>query len=279
MRPFISEKSYPLLPRSNALPALLAALLFVAASSANAVVTLLGNPYTPSGANFSIYAVQGLDLSTGNGSGGNPQVNRGVEFDDGLGVSYSQPNGNLTHFGLGLYSDAQHQVQTTGLRVQYNTLVDPFSLTLRLEDFDLGANDTFFKSDKVEPGILLLGANNTILANALPTDIWSALSVVPGGKGGKGFSDVWDLSFTQLFANLNLQNTPISGFVLYADQTRGERPNSDPYFLVSAGNGIPAIPEPPTYFAGIAAFVFALVFHVQQARKRKRLIIARNRLR
>ncbi|MGH8099909.1 MAG: hypothetical protein ACREIW_01330 [Chthoniobacterales bacterium] len=278
MRPFISEKSYPLLSRSSAFAPLLAALFFVAVSSANAVVTLLGNPYTPSGANFSIYAIQGLDLSTGHGSG-SPQVNRGLEFDDGLGVSYSQPNGNLTHFGLGLYSDAQHQTQTTGLRVQYNTLVDPFSLTLRLEDFDLGANDTFFKPDKVEPGILLLGANNTILANALPTDIWSALSVVPGGKGGKGFSDVWDLSFTQLFANLNLQNMPISGFVLYADRTRGERTPSDPYFLVSAGNGIPAIPEPPTYFAGIAAFVFALVFHVQQARKRKRLIVARNRLR
>jgi hypothetical protein len=272
MKPFTTRKSSRVLPRPNAFSVLLAALLVAAAPTVHAVVTLLGNPYTPTGANFSIYAVQGLDLSTGNGSGG-------VEFDDGLGVSYSQPNGNLTNFGLGLYSDPQHQIQTTGLRVQYNTLVDPFSLTLRLEDFDLGANDPFFRSDKVEPGILLLGANNTILANALPTDIWSALTVVPGGKGGKGFSDVWDLSFTQLFANLNLQNTPIRGFILYADQTRGERPNSDPYFMVSAGNGMPAIPEPPTYFAGIAAFVFALLFHVQQTRKRKRLIAERNRLR
>jgi hypothetical protein len=260
-------KSHLLKLGSNAVPVLFAALLVVAASSANGAVTLLGNPYTPTGADFSIHAIQGLDLSTGNGSGGSPQVNLGVEFDDGLGVSYTDQNNHLRNFGLGLYS-AQNQTLTTGLRIQYTSLINPSSLTVRLEDFDLSATDTFFKPNKVEPGMLILGANNTILGNALPTDIWSALSVVhrPNGQ----FQDVWELNFAQVLANLHLQqNTPINGFILYADRTAGEQANSDPYFLVSVGNGIPVIPEPATYFAGIMAFVIAFTFHFQQARKKK----------
>jgi len=258
-------KTFVLKLNSIAFPVLLAAALVVStASNATATVTLLGNPYTPPGADYSISAIQGLDLNTGNGSGGSPQVNLGFEFDDGLGVSYTDQNNHLTHFGLGLYSGAQNQFLTTAMHIQYNTLVNPDSITVRLEDFDIHANATFFNAHKVEPGVLILGANNTILANALPTDVWAALSNVAGGQ----HDDVWDLSLGTLVSNLNLQG-PISGFILYADRTAGERPNSDPYFLVSAGNGIPVIPEPATYFAGIAAVLFAAVFHFNQARKRK----------
>ena len=59
-------------PRRALFPALLAAVLAVVASSANAV-TELGNPYTPPGADFSIYAEQNVNLSTGNGQGGTPK--------------------------------------------------------------------------------------------------------------------------------------------------------------------------------------------------------------
>lgn len=247
---------------SIAFPALVAGLLVIAGSGANASVTLLGNPYTPPGADYSIYAIQGLNLNTGTGSGGSPQVNLGFEFDDGLGVSYTDSSNHLHNFGVGLYNG--NQPLTTALHIQYNSLVSPDGITVRLEDFDINANATFFNPGKVEPGVLILGANNTILANALPTDVWAALSNVPGGQHG----DVWDLSLGALAANLNLQG-PISGFILYADRTAGERANSDPYFLISAGNGIPVIPEPATYFAGIAAMLFAAVFHFSQARKRK----------
>lgn len=261
-------KSRLLMQRSIIFPGLISALMTFGAYSANAAVTLLGNPYTPSGANFSISAIQGINLSTGDGSGGNPQVNLGVEFADGIGVSYTQDNGQLKHFGLGLYSPSHNQTESTGLRIQYSSLVDPNTLTIRLEDFDLKENSTFFNPGKVEPGILILGPNNTILANALPTDIWSAMSSVPGSNGR--FQDVWDVSFAQLLVNLNLQVNAISGFILYADQTAGEHANSDPYFLVSVGNGMPAIPEPTTYFAGIAGLAFALIHHLQQrSRKRK----------
>ena len=238
-----------------------AVLLVAAASSANASVTLLGNPYTPQGANYSIYAVQNIDLTNGTGNG-NPQVNLGFEFDDGIGVSYSQANGSLRNFGLGLYNSGG--LQSTALRIQYQSLVDPSQISVRLEDFDISANATFFKPGKVEPGVLLLGNNGNIITNALPTDIWTALSNVPGGQHG----DVWDLSFARLFRNLNLQNQAISGFILYADRTAGEQANSDPYFLVSLGNGIPLIPEPSTYVAGFAALAFALL-HVRNARKRR----------
>jgi hypothetical protein len=45
---------------------------------------------------------------------------------------------------------------------------------------------------------------------------------------------------------LHLVDAPITGFVLYADSANGETPNSDPYLLVSVGNGVP-VPEPATW--------------------------------
>jgi hypothetical protein len=253
-------------------PALVAVLVAVAAPSANAVVTLLGNPFRPTGADFQIYASQAVDLSTGNGqSGVNPQANLGVEFPDGIGISYDTGGKSLTNFGLGLYSDTQHNTQTTGLSLQYDQLVQASSLTVRLEDFDISSTSTFFNPQKVEPGVLFLGPTGSVIRNALPTDIFSALTFV--NSGGK--ADVWDLSFAQLLGNLHMQDTAISGFVLYADRTNGEVPNSDPYFLVSAGNGIPAIPESGTYLPGIAAIIFVLTFHIHRLCERKKVPVTR----
>lgn len=252
---------------------LLSAVAFLAIGSAANAVVLLGNPFTPIGANYSIFALQGIDAANPQGTSGfSPQVNKDFEFPDAIGVSYDRGGGQLTDFGLGLYFNAQNQVQSTGMRFQFNTLVTASSLTVRLEDFDIKAGDTFFNPNKVEPGILLLGDNNTIYGSATPTDIFSALVNVPasGGKGGKKgkASDVWDVNFAQLLANLHLADAPIRGFILYADAANGERPNSDPYLLVSAGNGI-VVPEPATYLAGFAAFAFALLFHARQVRKKK----------
>ena len=56
---------------------------------------------------------------------------------------------------------------------------------------------------------------------------------------------MWDINFAGLLSTLNLADTPINGFVLFADQTGGEQPSSDPYLLVSVGSGI-VVPEPTT---------------------------------
>ena len=39
----------------------------------------------------------------------------------------------------------------------------------------------------------------------------------------------------------------------------GEKPNSDPYLLISIGNGIPAVPEADTYMVGLFGIGVALV--------------------
>jgi len=226
------------------------------ATQANAVF-LRGQPYTPAGANFSIFAVQGINPSSPTGiTGVNPQVNGDFEFDNSIGVSYDKGNGQLQDFGLGLYSDSAHAVQSTGLKITYNQPVDAFSVRATLEDFDIKSNDTFFNSRKVEPGVVIFGANGQVIANADPTKVFSALSY-NSTLSASNHGDVWDLDFSKLFANLNLQDQNISGFLLYADQLNGERPNSDPYLLISVGNGIPSIPEASNYIAGAVAILIA----------------------
>ena len=246
--------------------ALLAAgALFVVSSSANAVL-LQGNPFIPAGADFQIFALQGIDSSTPTGKTGfSPQVNRDFEFAGATGVSYDRGNGQLTDFGLGLYFKAQQQVQSTGLNIQFNGLVNASSVNITVEDFDIKLGATFFNPQKVEPGILILGPNKTVIASASPTDIFGNLTPHSGKT-----SDVWDINLGQLLTTLKMSDTAISGYILYADATAGERPNSDPYLLVSAGNGIVVVPEFGNYIAGLAAIAFAGLFHVRQLQLRRK---------
>jgi len=235
---------------------------FTIASSAHAVV-VLGNPYTPTGANFTITAIQGVTDANPLGiSGVSPQVNRDFEFQGATGVSYDIGGGKLTNFGLGLYSGANNSILSTGLRIDYNDLVSASSIVVRVEDFDIDTKATFFNPQKVEPTVLLLGDNNAILGKASPTQIFSALTPVSGSK------DVWDLEFDKLLSNLNIADGPIRGFVLAADMNNGERPNSDPYLLVSIGNGIPAVPEGDTYMVGLFGIGIAAVSVVRTMKRR-----------
>jgi len=254
--------------KSNQILAALLAVgtLLIANSSANAVL-LVGNPFVPTGANFQMFALQGIDSSTPTGkSGFSPQVNRDFEFPDSIGVSYDQGNGQLTNFGLGLYFNSQQQVQSTGLNIRYNGLVSASSVNITVEDFDIKAGATFFNPQKVEPGILILGPNNTVIASASPTDIFHNL--VPNTKTGQK-GDVWDINLGSVLNTLNISDTTISGFILYADATGGERPNSDPYLLVSAGNGI-VVPEASNYIVGLAGIMFAGLFHRRQVQLKRK---------
>lgn len=167
------------------------------------------------------------------------QVNTDVEFTGGIGVSYADPKtGKLTNFGIGLYSGSSNQTLSTGLRIALSQPTDAASLTITLADFDISAGkDKFFNPKKVEPSILLLGPGGVVYASASPADIFSLLtpdSTALGGKGKKGDkADVWDLNFGALLKSLNLADTTITGYVLYADAKGGETVKSDPYFFVS----------------------------------------------
>jgi hypothetical protein len=243
---------------------LLVALASILSTSHANAAMVLGNPYTPTGADFSIFALQGIDSSNPFGAtSANPQVNIGVEFRDGIGVSYDKGGSQLQNFGVGLYSTQSQVTQSTGLRVQYNAPVDVSSVTITLEDFDIDGKATSFRVDKVEPSILLLGAGNSILATASPLQIFSALRPHHASQPN---ADVWDLNLGALANGLH---TPITGFVLAADMLNGERSNSDPYFLVSTGNAMPAVPEPANYLAGLAALGLAAAFHGKQLLKRR----------
>jgi hypothetical protein len=261
------HRSRPLVGSTLAL--LLLAASFCVCSSAHAVF-LRGQPFTPTGANFSIFAAQGIDNSNPTGqSGFNPQVNGDFEFKDSIGVSYDDGSGHLTDFGVGLYN-AAGAVKSTGLNVQYNTLVDANSITITIEDFDIHAGkDTFFNPHKVEPVITIFGANHSVIATAQPTDIFSLL--VPNNTaGGKGSTDVWDLNIGAVLNSLHISDTTITGFLLSADMSHGEIPNSDPYLLVAIGRGTP-VPEMGTLFPVIGLLVAVLSTQVLRRRKVQQL--------
>ena len=138
------------------------------------------------------------------------------------------------------------------------------SIVVTLEDFDIKAGkDTFFNPQKVEPTLILLGDNNTILGKADPTKLFSALTPT-GDKSG----DVWNLNFSKVLANLNLADGPIRGFILGADMANGEKPNSDPYLMIAVGNGIPAVPEGDTYIAGLFGIGIAIASTVRSLKRR-----------
>lgn len=226
--------------------------------SASAAVIRQGASYSPTGADFTIVALQGVDSGDPLGASGfSPQVNNNFEFDPSIGVTYDTGGGHLTDFGLGLYQDASHATQSTGLRVNYTAPVDAASVTITVEDFDIKMSDGGFNfAHKVAPTISLLGANNAIIATFNPSDIFPAMTERPTANG-HGESDVWDINFGALLTRLHLSSSQITGFVLSADSANGETSNSDPYLLLAIGNGIPVVPEASNYIAGLVALVIA----------------------
>jgi len=220
-----------------------AMLLFVV-PCLHAAVERVGNPAAPRiGANFDIFALQGLnDLGVDSLAFA---VNRNFEFENSIGVTIDLGGGKLKDFGIGLYQDAAKATQSTGLEVIYDNPIFASSATATVEDFDISSKDTFFKSTKVEPRIAFLGPGNIILDIATPADIFPNLVATAAGPGGaKG--DTWNINFAGLANTIGLLGTtPINGFILFADQAAGEVANSDPYLLVSVGPGT-AVPEPAT---------------------------------
>ena len=245
-------------------------LLFtLAAFVPNARATFLrGQPFTPAGANFSMSAVQGIDASHPNGqSSFHPQVNGDFEFKDSIGVSYDDGTGNLKDFGLGLYQDSSKNTFSTGLMINYNALVKASSVTITIEDFDINAGASGFNNQKVEPSITLFGPGGSIFASLTPAQLFPYL--VANTTAGQAKGDVWDLNFGAVLSGLKLADGPISGFLLYADQLNGEKANSDPYLLVSVGSGIPQVPEPANYLAGVAAILMLGFSHLTILRRKR----------
>jgi hypothetical protein len=238
--------------------AIVAAVALMTASAASSAVIRQGPTFSPTGSDFTIVALQGVDSGDPLGASGfSPQVNNNFEFDPSIGVTYDTGGGHLTDFGLGLYQNSSNATESTGLRVNYNAPVDAASVTITVEDFDIKLSDGGFNfAHKVAPTISLLGASNNIVATFSPSDIFPAMTERPTANG-HGESDVWDINFGALLTRLHLSSSQIAGFVLSADSANGETSNSDPYLLLAIGNGIPVIPEASNYIAGLVAIVIA----------------------
>jgi len=254
----IANYSLPSFNRSRlfAAPAVFIAMLFLVPCGLQAAVDRVGNPATPRlGANFDIFALQGL-----NDSGVDSlafAVNRNFEFDQSIGVTIDLGGGKLKDFGIGLYQDAAKVTHSTGLEVIYDQPIFASSATATVEDFDIQAGkDTFFKVGKVEPRIALLGPGNSIFKIATPADIFPNLVATTGAAKG----DTWNINFAGLLNTLHLADTPINGFILFADQAAGEVANSDPYLLISVGSGT-QVPEPGSALLLIVAGCFSCLFH------------------
>jgi hypothetical protein len=221
--------------------------------------TRVGGTYTPSGANYSITAVQGIDASHQYGqSQYSPQVDLNYEMNPSIGVAYDQGDGKLKDFGIGLYTDKSKDVASTGLFIKYDSMVDANTADLVLEDFDLKSGATSFQKNKVEPSLFVFGAGGSLLASANPDDVFGAMTPLSGYK-----EDTWDLNLGKLLANDHIAAGAVSGVLLYADAKDGEKGDSDPYLLRAVPNA-QAVPEPASMSAlGLACAGFL-------ARRRKK---------
>lgn len=250
-----------LISKQAMLPALVAGVLALAISNANATVQL-GNPYTPAGADYTITAKSGINST--NGSGGTSagaQVNSDFEFKGTLGVTYTN-GGKVTDFGVGIYSSGGSTF-STGLQVMYHQPVIASSATVTLADFDLKSNAAFFNPNKVESSVLVFSGANTFSFD--PTQVFAALTNTTGPTG----EDYWNLNFGTLLSNSGQNpNMAINGFLLYADSANGEKVPSDPYFITSIG-GIVPVPEPSTYIGGLAIVALLIAAHAKAVLKRK----------
>jgi len=242
------------------------------ANSAHATVMDLGPSISPS-PGLTITAVQGIDASNPFGQGGAPQVNQNFEFAGSTGVAYTGGSGGgkggkgggtagLTNFGLGLYTSSGGTVESTGLKATFSAPVAASSVTITVEDFDIQSVAGGFRTAKVEPNISIFGANGALIGTATPSQVLANMQAAAGADKG----DVWNVNVGGLLKTMGKSDTTISGYLLSADSSNGERTNSDPYLLVSAGAGIPSVPETSTVLPLLG--VLGLIIGAPIARRR-----------
>lgn len=210
----------------------------------------LGNPYSPTGATYQIYAYQdmtpGATSLTGTQTGAS--VNQDFEFTPGIGVSRTgkDAKGNpiSIDFGIGLY-DAVPGSLSTGLDVHYNTLVYANSVTITLADFDLGSAAKDFNSAKVAATALIQTSKG--IYSATSADVFKYMTYA----GLTNREDTWNLNVGGLLAS---KGAPVDAFVsdvyLAASLKNiagvATSSPSDPYFITAVSSGV-TIPEPGSF--------------------------------
>ena len=219
-----------------------AAVLIVLSASASAQTQRVGASYSPTGSDYTVTALQGIDSSNPNGQ--SAIVNLDFEMKPSIGVTYDQGGGKLKDFGIGLYSSGHNgPVESTGLAVTYDTLVTASSATLTVEDFDIHSLTSGFKPGKVEPLISVYGAGGALIGTATPQQVLASMTA-----NGKPGDDVWDINMATLLSNMHSSATSISKVVLFADAANGEKTSSDPFLLRAISKGQP-VPEPASLCA------------------------------
>lgn len=252
-------------PQRLPLPAAAAAVLLAMTSLSAATPIELGQPYTPTGENYSITALQNLTpltLDGGTSVGANPNVNLG--FQGGFGVRYTNSYGSLTDFGIGLYDASCApgiQTASTGLNIAFDHLVYSRGLSATVGGFGLNEFSTDAAPDRVAPTISIYGNGGSLLGNFSTADIIAGHAVqLLTSHDPIAQTDLWRLNLDALVGG----NTFISGFTLGADTHNANGcpmvvPSNPYYFVAVNGGDCAMVPEPGSAFLILTAGLGTLI--------------------
>jgi hypothetical protein len=170
--------------------------------------------------------------------------------------------------------------------VQFGAAVSTSTTTITMEDFDIidggghsgpkgpaappgpvappgptapGGSSEGFLPNKVEPGLLILGSGNSVLANATPDEILAAMVQTSTSNDG-----TYSLNVGTLLSDMHINDSSMSGYVLFADDTNGETVPSDPFEMKSVSAPVGATPEP----VSLAALGFGVMAMVRKRRSK-----------
>lgn len=220
-----------------------AALTVASLSLAGGGGQTVSSPYRPAGGNVSIYGLQDITASNPFGSAASVALN--FEFNPSIGVAYTDTKGKVVDWGLGVYQkDKNSGFVSTGLSVNYDSLVRASTADLTLMDFDIKDKSGGFRAKKVTPLISLFGANDQLIGTATSDQILRTMTAA-----NTGFKeDSWNLNLGSLLSNMGKSDTAISKVLLFADANSQQGKKSDPYTLMSVGKAQP-VPEPASMLA------------------------------
>lgn len=221
-----------------------------AITTARAAIINLGDTFTPTGADYTITAVQGITSSNPLGVTGTSQVNLNFEYAGVYGVTYqSTGTGGVTQNGISLYNNGLTSgIQSVGLKIQYNSLVTASSVNVTMADFDMKNASAWGPNQKARPEITLFGASGNVIGVADDSAILANITSFTTANDG-----TITVNLGGLLKTLGQADQSISGYLLSASNFSGEifqgKITDDPFMLVNAGGGTPgtSVPETSTF--------------------------------
>ena len=232
-------------------------------NSVQAAVIDLGASLTPTGANYTIYAVQ--DINAGNPTGvmnlgPGLFINQNVEYAGALGVTYTVGSGAVSQQpGINLYNNGLTAgIQSTGLLYKFDTGIAASTAGVTLLDFDMKDATAYGASTKAQPQISLFTTGGTLIATIDPTTILQNSTFTKDNDGSL------TVNMGTLLNAASLPDQIIGSYIISAANFPGAslqqfKTANDPFFVGPATGGIPTVPEPSSFLPllGVLGMVIA----------------------